>query len=46
MQREIKQDESTFWKEPSRQASLWSPCADREELTSAGKDQFTVFGDL
>ncbi|KAM0054639.1 putative GDP-fucose protein O-fucosyltransferase [Helianthus debilis subsp. tardiflorus] len=31
---ELKQDESKFWKESYRQASEWSPCADKKESTS------------
>ncbi|KVH89464.1 GDP-fucose protein O-fucosyltransferase [Cynara cardunculus var. scolymus] len=38
-ERELKQDESKFWEESYRQASVWSPCADRKELISAEKLQ-------
>ncbi|KAL4563314.1 hypothetical protein LXL04_027354 [Taraxacum kok-saghyz] len=38
-ERELKQEESTFWKEPYRKASLWSPCADRKDLKNEGKLQ-------
>ncbi|XP_071715023.1 O-fucosyltransferase 8 [Rutidosis leptorrhynchoides] len=39
VERELKQDESEFWKDTSRRASVWSPCADRQESTSAGSLQ-------
>ncbi|XP_024993185.1 O-fucosyltransferase 8 isoform X2 [Cynara cardunculus var. scolymus] len=39
VERELKQDESKFWEESYRQASVWSPCADRKELISAEKLQ-------
>ncbi|KAI3680810.1 hypothetical protein L6452_35586 [Arctium lappa] len=39
VERELKQDESKFWEESYRQASVWSPCADRKESISAGKLQ-------
>ncbi|KAI3710150.1 hypothetical protein L2E82_39924 [Cichorium intybus] len=39
VERELKQEESEFWKESYRKASLWSPCADRKESTSTGKLQ-------
>ncbi|KAI7733956.1 hypothetical protein M8C21_031962, partial [Ambrosia artemisiifolia] len=35
VERELKQDESKFWKESYHQASEWSPCADRTESTSS-----------
>ncbi|GJV22653.1 O-fucosyltransferase 8 isoform X1 [Tanacetum coccineum] len=35
VERELKQDESKFWKESYRQASVWSPCADRKDLPRA-----------
>ncbi|KAK1422733.1 hypothetical protein QVD17_18019 [Tagetes erecta] len=34
VERELKQDESKFWKESYRQASVWSHCADRKESTN------------
>lgn len=40
VERELKQDESKFWKEPYRRASVWSPCADRKESISAGQENF------
>lgn len=40
VERELKQDESKFWQESYRQASVWSPCADREESISAGQENF------
>ncbi|KAK9075652.1 hypothetical protein SSX86_003978 [Deinandra increscens subsp. villosa] len=39
VERELKQDESNFWKESYRQASVWSHCADRKESIRAGKLQ-------
>ncbi|KAD3068818.1 hypothetical protein R6Q59_017185 [Mikania micrantha] len=39
VERELKQDESKFWKESFRQASIWSHCADRKESIRAGKLQ-------
>ncbi|XP_076944577.1 O-fucosyltransferase 8-like [Bidens hawaiensis] len=39
VERELKQDESKFWKESYRKASTWSYCADGEESISAGKLQ-------
>nr|XP_043622476.1 O-fucosyltransferase 8 [Erigeron canadensis] len=39
VERELKQDESTYWKEPHHRSTVWSPCADRTESTSAGKLQ-------
>ncbi|KAI3741642.1 hypothetical protein L1987_59316 [Smallanthus sonchifolius] len=39
VERELKQDESKFWKESYRQASVWSHCADRKESIGAGKLQ-------
>ncbi|GKB79523.1 O-fucosyltransferase 8 isoform X1 [Tanacetum coccineum] len=35
VERELKKDESKFWKESYRQASVWSPCADRKDLPRA-----------
>ncbi|XP_076904993.1 O-fucosyltransferase 8-like [Bidens hawaiensis] len=39
VERELKQDESKFWKESYRKASAWSYCADRKESIRAGKLQ-------
>ncbi|KAF5810858.1 putative GDP-fucose protein O-fucosyltransferase [Helianthus annuus] len=39
VERELKQDESKFWKESYHQASAWSYCADRKESIRAGKLQ-------
>ncbi|CAH1429375.1 unnamed protein product [Lactuca virosa] len=39
VERELKQEESRFWKESYRKASLWSPCADRKESRNTGSFQ-------
>lgn len=35
-QREIKQESSSLWVEPYRQATSWEPCADRKVITDQG----------
>nr|GEU48231.1 O-fucosyltransferase 8 isoform X1 [Tanacetum cinerariifolium] len=40
VERELKKNESKFWKESYWQASVWSPCADRKGLPRAGQKIF------
>lgn len=36
-EKEFKQESSSFWEKPQRQASLWKPCADKKAPTGSGK---------